>query len=215
MSNLAQIQVLLQKTATSLAPLVTKTILAAAISPLTTAEWTSGLNQQATAVLTPADTDQGLEGNASADFWVIVLGITTGGSKIVYGAGALTIFNAVSQIPVPIAVTPSQNTQDNNGGNTMVVPTSNIHLETINIGGIARTSNIVVGIAGLGLGARVDLLLLAPGAPADIDIQIFVDSLAGANPFAFNTAGGTTRALFKFYFDGATLQPLEAINPPY
>ena len=47
------------------------------------------------------------------------------------------------------------------------------------------------------------------------NVQIFIGSLSGANPFAFNTSGGTTRALYRFYFDGANLQPLEEVNPAF
>jgi hypothetical protein len=80
---------------------------------------------------------------------------------------------------------------------------------------VARTSNLVLGFAGLTAGARVDVLVLAPGAAPDIILELFVGTLAGENPFAFNTSGGTTRCLFEFYFDGATLQPLRQTNPPY
>ncbi len=216
LSNLTKIQLFLFKSSDDLVPLVTKEILAAALYPqITTLGWANGTQQNGTFLLTPVDTDQALEGAAQADFWLVLNGVSASG-QILYAAGPCTIFNASRALPVASMPTPSYHAQTLSAGNATVTPASNLHSEVITIAGAgSRTSNIVVGQAGLTAGAIVRLLLLAPGAAGAIDVQIFIDSLAGANPFAFNTDGGTTRCLFEFYFDGANLQPLLQLNPAF
>lgn len=212
-----KLQLFLFKNSSDLVPLFAKEIDGADLMALiTTAAWQDGSQQNALFILDPADTDQGLAGAAQADFWLVLNGVTDTQSEVLYAAGPVTIFNASKALPVAASITPSRHAQELDAGNITVTPTSNIHLEVVTVGGAgARTSNIIVGQAGLTDGARIDVLVLAPAAPGAIDIEFFVGSLAGANPFAFNTSGGTTRALFKFYFDGALLQPLEVVNPAY
>lgn len=216
LTNLNKIQLLLFKNPTDLVPLFVKEIAGNTLLAITSLGWANGTQQNGTFILAPADTDQALAGAVSAGFWVVLNGVTNAAVPVLYAAGPLTIFNAATALPIGAMPTPSENAQTNTVGNTLIVPASNIHLEVITIAGAgARTANLIVGQAGLTKGARVDVLLLAVGAPAAIDVQLFVGSLAGANPFAFNTSGGTTRALFKFYFDGALLQPLEQVSPAF
>lgn len=219
LTNLAltgKLQLLLFKDQLALVPLWTKEVAGPDLIPTISVNgWQNGTEQQAVFPLTKADTDQALGGGTQADFWMVLNGITDDGDPLLYAAGPCTIYNAALSLPVQQNVSPSFGEQDLDVGNANVVPTSDLHLEVITVGGAARTSNVIVGFTGLTAGAIVSILLLAPGAVDAIDIQFFVGTLAGANPFAFNTSGGTTRALFKFYFDGVTLQPLEQVNPPY
>ena len=217
LSNLASLSLSLFRDASALVPIATKTIAGVDLYPMITSlGWANGTQANATFDFTASDTDQTLDGQKSADYWIVLEGVTNGGASIIYAAGVATIFLASSALPISQRTTPTENEQSLNVGNITVTPASNIHLEVVTVGGSGgRTSNIVVGQAGLTKGARVDVLLLAQGAPAAIDVQFFLGSLAGANPFAFNTSGGTTRALFRFYFDGAALQPLEQVNPAF
>lgn len=216
LTNLTKLQLFLFKTEEDLVPLVTKEVLAAAIYPLITAlGWAQGTQQNATFALTQGDTDQSLGGGSQSDFWMVLNGVSASG-EILYCAGPCTIFNAANALPASALPTPSFHRQTNSAGDSTVTPTSNLHTEEVTIAGAgSRTSNIIVGQAGLSAGALIELLLLAPGAAAAIDVQIFVGSLLGPNPFAFNTSGGTTRCLFRFYFDGVNLQPLEQVNPAF
>lgn len=217
LSNLTKIQLFLFKSQADLVPLVTKELLLNQLFPLITSlGWANGTQQNGTFQLSPAETDQALGGAASANFWMVLNGVSAANAQILYAAGPAVIFNASRALPAGAMPTPSENAQNLVAGDITVTPTSNIHLEEVTVSGLGgRTSNIIVGFAGLTKGARVDVLLLATGANAAIDIQFFINSLIGANPFAFNTSGGTTRALFKFYFDGATLKPLEQVNPAF
>lgn len=214
-SNLAQLTLSLYNAADSLVSLVTKTILGVNLTSLTTLGWNNGTQQNATFIFTPGDTDQGLDGATSAPFWIVLNGVTNSGNELLYIAGLCTIFNASSALPASELPTPSENAGSLAAGNYTVTPGANIHLEVITVSGGARTSNIILGQAGLTKGARVDLLILVGSISGVVLLEFFVGSLAGSNIFAFSTAGGTTRALFKTYFDGANLQPLEAVNPAY
>lgn len=211
-----QLQLFLFKSQSALIPLVSKSLAGSDLYPLITkAGWENGTQQNATFLLEPGDTDQGLGGAASAPFWIVLNGITQDGSVLVYAAGPCTIYNASSALPASALPTPSFDEQNNASGNTTITPTSNLHMQLLTLSGSARTSNAIVTFAGLSPGALVTVLVDAAGAPPGIDLEFFIGSLAGANPFAFSTDGGTTRALFRFYFDGATLQPLEQVNPAY
>lgn len=218
LTNLAKLQLMLFKSPTDLVPLFTKEIASGAnlYPQITQAGWQDGTQQNGTFVLSLADTDQALGGLKQADFWVVLNGIPTGGGLVLYAAGPLTIFLASSAIPVSVAVTPSEEEIVNNAGPVVVTPTSNIHLAVITVGGTARTSNVVIGQAGLTKGARVKVLVLAPGAVGGIILQFFIGSLIGENPFAWSTDGGTTRYSCEFYFgaDGL-LHPLEQVNPAF
>lgn len=219
LTNLAEtgkLQLMLFKDQLSLVPLWTKEVAGPDLIPTISVDgWENGTQQQAVFSLTKAETDQALGGGVQANFWMVLNGITDDGDGILYAAGPCTIYNAALSLPVASNSSPSFHEQTLDVGNANVVPTSNFHKEVINLGGAARTSNVIVGITGLLAGAEVEVLILAPGAAAAIDVQFFVGSLAGANPFAFNTSGGTTRALFRFWFNGATLIPIEQVNPPY
>lgn len=211
-----QLQLFLFNTNSDLVPLFAKSIAGGTLFPLiTNAGWNNGTQQNATFLLSPAETDQALGGAASANFWFVLNGLSSSGSTILYAAGPCTIYNASSALPASAMPTPSYSAQANSAGNTTVTPASNLHTEKITIGGVARTSNIVISQAGLSAGAHVDVLIDASGAVPAIVLQFYLGSLGGSNPFAWSTSGGTTRALFRFVFDGANLQPIEQLNPAY
>lgn len=219
LTNLAatgKLQLMLFSSQLALVPLWTKEVDGPDLIPTIGVNgWQNGTEQQAVFSLSKAETDQALGGGTSADFWMVLNGITDAGIPILYGAGPCTIYNAALSLPVPSNVSPSASNQDLDVGNLTVTPTSDLHTAVVNVGGAARTSNLIIGGSGFTEGARLDLLLLAPGAVAAIDIQIFLGSISGENPFAFNTSGGTTRCLFRFYYQDAAWHPLEQVNPPY
>lgn len=213
---LGGLQLALYKTQADFLPLISKGLAGSDIYPLITTEgWQDGTQQNATFILSPGDTDQSLGAEPSADFWLVVNGITQSGAVIVYAAGPCTIYNAANQLPPSTLPTPSFNAQTLNSGNTTITPESNLHTEVITITGAPRTSNVIVTQAGLSAGALVTVLLIVNGSVPGVTLEFFIGSTMGANPFSFSTDGGTTRAMFRFYFDGAVLQPLEAINPAY
>jgi hypothetical protein len=219
LSNLApdgELQLFLFKSSNALVPLVSKTIAGADLYPLITREgWEDGTQKNCTFVLSPGDTDQGLNGAASADFWLVLNGITEDGSTILYAAGTCTIYNASNALPASSLPTPSYNTQDSNAGNLTVTPTSNLHTEVITLSGVARTSKAILTFAGLTRGAILTILIEGSGAAPGINLELFIGSLAGSNPFRLLTDSETTNAMYRFYFDGATLQPMESIIPAY
>ena len=70
LSNLAALVLTLQQSNTSLIPLVTKILYGNQIQDLIYAEdWEDGETQNARFILTPADTDQGLQASGSLGFW--------------------------------------------------------------------------------------------------------------------------------------------------
>lgn len=219
LSNLAQLQFILQKGSADLVPLVVKTYLSTDPnwrSLITTNDWVNGLNQNELALFTSADTDQGLDGAANADFWLIVQGTTTTGNLITYVAGVITLYNASSALPIGPSSYVSLHTQTNTLGDSTVTPTSQQHTEVITIGGAARTSNLIIGNSGVVAGAVMNVELLLP-VTTNILINVFSVSLTGPQvfPISVNTSSGIPRALLKMYFDGANWQPLEATLPAY
>jgi hypothetical protein len=150
LSNLAYLQFILQKSQDSIVALVTKQVDAADITDtITLGAWRAGTAQNATGAFTAAETDQGLEGNESADFWLIIKGVTDTGAPIVYGAGPVTIFNAGSALPTPARGVTSRHAQTAEDGDVTVTPTSQFHTEILTVEGDARDFNVLLGIAGV------------------------------------------------------------------
>lgn len=197
-------------------PVWTKTIVGSSLYPLiTTAGWQNGSQQNANFLLSAGDTDQGLDGGQSRAFWLVLNGNSVAGNLILYAAGTVTIFNAATQLPPSSLPTPSFHETFQSVGNSTITPTSNLHTEQITVSGSARTSNLIISQAGLAIGARLDLLIVADAAVTGIIFQIFIGSLGGPNPFAFDTSGGSKRGIYRFVFDGANYRPVEQLNPAY
>lgn len=200
LSNLSYLQVSLWKSQSALLPLVTKQIDAGNItSPITIGAWNAGTAQNALAVFSAADTDQGLNGATQADLWMTVTGFTTGNAPLIYGAGTFTIVNAGSQLPVPVQGITALHKQTTITGDATVTPTAPVHTEVVTVSGIARTSSIIIAISGVQDGAKLDLTLLLP---ATAGIVLNIRSGLVSNPIISTVTTGTVlQALLSYYYD--------------
>ena len=73
-------------------------------SPILFGPWQSGLQQNASFVLQPQDTDLGLQAGASRQFWMAISGVTNDGQVIIFGAGWITIYNPGSVYPLRVTL---------------------------------------------------------------------------------------------------------------
>jgi hypothetical protein len=203
LSNLQYLQVTLQNAVSSLIPLVTKQVVPPNILSLTTAAWLDGSGQQAIVILDAADTDQGLGGLSSADFWIQVQGLTQAGAPLNYAAGRFTIFDPGQMLP-PLVTTKyvSRNAQNLIAGNITAVPTSYNHTEVVTVSGVARTSVVILPIAGMADGA---LLRVRFNLPATANIIVQIASALVGNVVSTIQTGGVLSAMLEYYFD-ATAQ---------
>lgn len=210
LSNLQYLQVVLMKASDSLVPLASVTVLAGSIIPtISRADWLNGTAWQANFVFTPAQTDVGLSGAASAPFWMVLQGLTSGNVPITYSAGEITIFNPGSGLPAPVAGLTSFNEQTNGSGNSTITPESQLHTEAITVNGAARTSNLILTAAGLQVGAHVDVYLALP-ATAGIILRVFDGSLIGALLSTVQTSddGSLPSAFLQYRWDGHNFRPV-------
>lgn len=201
-----QIQLAIFRQSTDLLPVMVKTVSGASIYPkITTAGWEDGSQQNATFLLTAADMDIGLGGAASADFWILIQGTTSTGTTIPYAAGAMTIFQPGSVFPVPPFGYVSRNRQTNDAGNSTagvdgVIPSLN-HTQVFDIGGAARTTELILPIVGMVDGAKLAVILNLP-ATADIILNLR-NSTVGGTIVASVTTGTVLNATLLFDFDEA------------
>lgn len=215
LSNITYLQVSLWASQSAIAPLVTKQIDAANItSPITIGAWNAGTAQNAIAVFTTADTDQGLAGGTEDDFWLTVTGYTNASAPLIYGAGTFTIVNAASQFPTPVQGITALHKQATATGNVTVTPTAPINTEVVTVSGIARTSSILLAISGVQAGAKMNLTLILPATPG---IVLNIRSGIVTNPIISTVTTGTVlQALLTYYYDAdlATWVPEFYALPP-
>jgi len=213
LSNLAQLQVALYKSDDAVVPLETVVVLAANIVPtIARGSWLDGSAQNARAIFTAAQMDQGLQAQTSRTFWVVVQGITDANQIIVYGAGNFTIFNAGGNVPTGTGGYVSFNTQTNTAGNAQINPASQLHLEEITVGGSARTSQLVVSLVGLVAGAMPKIRLQLP-ATAAIVLNVRNGTASGAIVATLTTNGSARAVLFELDFNGTALELLRTTDP--
>ena len=204
LSNLVSLQLVLQNAPDSPIPLFVSTLPLVDLIPTITQEgWNDGSEQQAQFNLTPAMLDQSLGGETSAQFWLMLQGITSAGNVIVYVAGYCSIYLASSALPLPPFGYVSKDKQTNNSGDTTAVIGSLDHTEVITLGGTARTSNLILPVAGMADGALLRLILSLPGT-AGIILQVRNASISGPILSTFET-GSTLNAVALYYFDEPTL----------
>jgi len=200
MSNLIYLQLVIQESSDALVPSIVKTVQAADITSLSANDWIRGEGQQATFVLTPADTDQGLLAQKSRTFWCAVQGKTTLGNIVTYGAGTFIIYNAGVIMPSPLAGYVSLDVQDNNAGNTIGAITSNQHTQVVNVGGVARIGNIILPVNGIAAGAICRLLVNLPNTP-NVIMQVLSGSLLNPVISTITSGIGILTAAIEYYFD--------------
>ncbi len=218
LSNLEYLQLIIQPAFDSLVPSITKTIEAGDIIPvITRVNWNAGYAQQASFVLSKAETDLSLNGALEASYWMILAGRTTGGANIVYVAGAIRVFNPGSVIPAP-PTNPivSGHEQANGGGNSVINPTSQLHLEEITVTGAAETRDIVVMATGLVKGARVSIRLILPAVDG-INLRIFDQATSGdlLTTISSQADGFLPASRVELWFDGASLKRDFLVQPAF
>lgn len=106
--------------------------------------------------------------------------------------------------------TNSRHSLENLDGNSIVAPSSLNHTEDIAIGGIARTSRIILSTVGITHGALLRLFISLP-AVADIEL-LFVNGTVTGSEVAdrIETDGNAMKGLLTFCFDepSATWNPI-------
>lgn len=205
LSNLVSLSLIIQETPTSVSQVLNKVVVAADIFPtISRASWLDGTGQQASFILTAAETDVGLDGNDSKQFWMIIRGVTDTGQTLNYGGGYIRIYNPGNLTSTIMAGIVSLHSQTNTTGNSIVTPTSLIHTEVISVGGTApSTRNILVSPDGLIAGAQVWLnLAFLDKTVTPITIKIYTASLGGELLLTYVTDGFQPNALLFLSADG-------------
>lgn len=215
LTNLAYMQMILQAEQGSTVPLAVVQVDAADITDdLTVGPWLAGTAQNAIFEFTAADLDQGLGAATSKDFWIILVGYTGAGAPLIYGAGALSIYNAGSSLPARVPTLTSLHKQTTAAGNVTVTPTSQLHTEIVTVDGDARTSGIILGISGAQAGAQLFLIL---NLPSTADIVMEVHSNLISNPvISTMQTGSVLQSRLEYYFDDDLVAwvPQVYLNPP-
>lgn len=217
LSNLAFLTLTISESSTSLVPVVSKQILAGAIIPyIERAAWLAQQNQNATFVLSNAEMDVSLDGADQANYWISLMGQTTGGANVVYAAGPLLVYNPGPGIPQPTRGLVSYHNTPSAGINLQIQPLSNVHTETIPVSGAAGTRDVVVLAVGLEAGARIGIRMTLPATNGLIH-RFFDQSLGGAllATITCDPDGFTPTAKLNLFFDGANIKRDELIIPAF
>jgi hypothetical protein len=217
LSNLAFLTLTISESSSSVVPSATKTVMAGAlITYIERAAWIAQTNQNATFVFSNAELDLSLDGADEATYWISLQGQTTGGANIVYAAGAVRIFNPGPGIPQPTRGLVSWHNTPSAGGNLVIQPNSNVHIETIPVSGAAEVRDVVVLATGLEAGAQIGLRFGLP-ATAGLSHRIFDQSLGGAllATITCDPDGFTPAAKVELFFDGTNLKRDILIIPAF
>lgn len=217
LSNLSYLELTLQPSPGSLVPWMTKTVLAVDIdSPIAYDDWLQGLTQNASFVLTPADTDLGLLAGESRQFWMALTGFTLDGNFIVYGGGYITITNPGNTLPPPFPGLVSFHAQTSTTGNFNVTPTGLIHTEEVTFHGSAGTRNVVFQAAGYPKGSIVRLLALLPDLTPGIIINVYSNSLTGSPILSYTSDAYNPNAKLEAVVNAsAAYDPYELVAPAF
>ncbi len=214
LSNIASLTMRLQEYQNSLTPVFEEIIDAADIIPtITRAGWQNGLQQQATFLLTAAETDVSLAGGNEKPYWLSIIGLTEDAELIVYAAGYVAFFNpgqTFARAPFGFI---SRGERTNSAGNTTITPTSFNHTEFITVNGGTRTSQVILSIAGMEDGALLRLYFELP-ATADIILNV-VNAALNGDQLSTVTTGSVLNGLFTYCYDadGQTWQPINYALP--
>lgn len=198
-ANLTSMQLVLQPNANSLVQSLAVTVPSSSFDTTYCdwADWQAGLLQNVTFDISAAMADLSLNAQASAQYWLVVQGISSTNQVITYTAGYITVINTSWAIPVPPQLYTSENEQTNIGGNTSVFPTTSNHTEIITVTGVARTSNIYISTSGAVSGANVKIVLLLPSTP-NIVLNIYNASVTNVLLTSITTTGGFFSATFNY-----------------
>ena len=216
LSNLQSLSLILM--ANQLAPVSVATVTVQAnqiTTGISVEDWQQGVDQNATFLFTAADADQSLFGDTSAEYWLTCVGLTNGGTTILYGGGNCDIYNPGNSLPYPTPGLVSCNKQTlNPSSNGVVTPASQLHTEWLLAPSSNGTIQLVVGATGLSPGAHVWLRFWLPTI-AGLEIEIYDQSLSGSELFTIysDPSGYTPTALLEIEFDGNNLQRLSELIP--
>jgi len=204
LSNLSQMQLVLQPNANSQVQSVSIIVPSGNFDSnyCDWADWQAGLLQNVTFNISAAIADLSLSAQASAQYWLIVQGISYLGQVITYTAGYITVINTSWALPTPPSFYVSENSQTNINGNTTVVPNTSVHTERITFTGVARTSNIFISASGIPIGAICRLVLFFP-ATTGIVINVYNSSITGNLLSTFTTNGQNLSATFDYVFSAS------------
>ena len=217
LSNLSYLELTLQPSPTSLVPWTTKTVLSGAFtSPIAYDDWLEGVAQNASFVLTPADTDLGLLAGESRQFWMAITGYTISGNFIVYGGGYITITNPGNTLPPPFPGLVSFHNQASTTGNLTITPTGLIHTEEVTFTGSAGTRNVVLQAAGYPKGSIVRLLALLPNLTPGIIINVYSNTLTGSPILSYTSDAFNPNAKLEAVVNAsAAYDPYELVAPAF
>lgn len=218
LSNVQYLQLILQRTADDLTPLVVKTV--ARTDPswrdlITALGWTTGLDQNATFVLDAADTDQGLGGAKQAEFWCVIQGLTDANAPLTYGAGPLVIYNASTALPIGPTSYVSLHEQTTEEGNVTITPTSQQHTEILTVEGDTRTFSALLGVSGVVNGAQIEVLVFMPTETAGVIVQFRSQLVSNPVLVALTSDAGIARSLLRFYYQDGEWKLINTQSPAY
>lgn len=181
-------------------PVFVKSILGSDLYPLITVQgWQNGTQQNCTFIIDPADIDVSLDALPSLNYWLQLSGITATGNPIIYAAGIVKVYLPGLYLPLPPYGYVSRNDQENDSGNTSFAMTSMDQTSILNVGGTARTSDVLLPIVGLTDGALQRLVLNLP-TTLGITLQI-KNNFVGGQILQTITTGGQTYIVLYFFFD--------------
>lgn len=218
LSNLLYLQLVVLPSPTSIAPVLTKTVLRADFSSyaLTWLNWHNGNGCQAEFRFTAAETDISLDAQRTKNYWLVVQGMTSTGQVLTYGAGWVTFLNPGSVVPAitPVPVSFHEQTNNTSPATSVVLPGSQVHTERIALSGIAGTRTVVLSTVGILPGATCDAIFTLPATPG-INVLIHTGAASGTVVGSFSTdpGSGIATANFLFKFDGTAWFLVSSVTP--
>ena len=216
LSNLASMTLTLQPSPTSLVPWVVKTVLSGGISsPIDYGAWIDGTEQNASFILTPADTDVGLLARGNRQFWMQIQGFTEDGNYITYGAGYITIYNPGNLPPGIYSNDVSYHRQVVSApGNFNITPTSVGHTEKVTFPATSGTYNCVLQSSGYPIGSGVDVIAKFPTPTAGLVINFYSGSLTGSPIYTFTTDAYQPNGLFRIVLNDSLAYEMKEVSVP-
>lgn len=166
--------------------------------------WDNGNAAHGEIVFSTSDTDLALFGGSVATYWLRVQGVLKDTNETVtFAAGYLDIKKSGLGYPQPPFGYVSENTQENDSGNSTVTPTSLSHIEFINFTGSAGDRRIILDTDGMEDGATVKVRCLMP-AISDIVLSAYNEDLDGTQLATYTSDSSGEDVLMSFGFsDGA------------
>lgn len=202
LSNVSELQLTIRESSTS--PYAYASTLSGTIIPVISySSWSAGTAQQASFDLTAALTDLPLEGQQSMELWMQIVGYTSTGTQLVYGAGPITVYNPGAYSPPSLPGVVAEQSVSNSTGNTTILPVGQVNTVFVNVTGAASTRNILLAENNMLTGATARLTFAFP-ATAGIVVNVRNDVLAGSILANFTTDGEQLSAVMDFVYDGST-----------